>query len=342
MKIRQAVVMVGGKGTRLRPLTDSRPKPILPVLDRPCLSYLIGSLAKGGIEEIILACGYRSEKMAAAIGDGSAEGIAIEYAYEDVPMGTGGAIKLLEDRLDDTFVAVNGDVFADIDLKGEMNEHRRTGASLTISLTKVDNPCEFGIARLDGTGRILEFKEKPKPEEVFSNLVNAGVYVVEKDILKYVPEGRMYDFSRELTTDIMSKGYKVQGHMLNGLWMDVGRPSDLLRANITAAERLYKGKEWGDAVSGSKITGPLYIGPGGKATSSEISSSVISARSSVNGSKISDSLIMASCKISGATISGSIIGEGCTVMSGAVITGSVIADNSVVEEGATIKARTVS
>ncbi|MCL2890283.1 MAG: nucleotidyltransferase family protein, partial [Methanomassiliicoccaceae archaeon] len=107
-KVRQAVVMVGGKGTRLRPLTNERPKPILPVLDRPCLSYLISSLAKGGIEEVFLACGYRPEEMASVIGDGSAEGISIEYSYEDPPAGTAGAIKLLEDRLDDTFVACNG------------------------------------------------------------------------------------------------------------------------------------------------------------------------------------------------------------------------------------------
>jgi mannose-1-phosphate guanylyltransferase len=336
MKVRQAVVMVGGKGTRLRPLTDNRPKPILPVLDRPCLSYLIESLARGGIEEVILACGYRSEKMVDAIGDGSREGTSIEYAYEDVPMGTAGAIKLLEDRLEDTFVAANGDVFADIDLKKEIEEHERSKAALTISLTKVDNPCEFGIARLAPDGRILEFREKPKPEEVFSDLVNAGVYVIDKKILNYVPKGQMYDFSRDLTIDIMKRGYRVQGHLLSGSWMDVGRPRDLFGANITAAGRSYNGNNWGDAVLRSKITGPFYIGPGGKATDSEISSSVISAGSEIKGSKISGSLIMARCDISNAVVSGSIIGERCIIRPGAAVIDSVIADGTVISENKTV------
>ena len=340
MSVRQAVVMVGGKGTRLRPLTDSRPKPILPVLDRPCLSYLIESLAKGGIEKVILACGYRSEKMAAAIGDGSREGTSIEYAYEDSPAGTAGAIKLLEDRLDDTFVAVNGDVFADIDLKKEIDEHKHKKASLTISLTRVSNPCEFGIARLDGSGRILEFKEKPKPEEVFSDLINAGVYVVEKSLLKYVPKGRMYDLSKELIPDIMKKGYRVQGHMLSGLWMDVGRPKDLLGANIAAAIRSQRNID-PSTVYGSAITGPFYIGPGGKAIDSEIESSVISKGSNIKASKISGSLIMADCDISRAVISGSIIGEGCIIESGAIITDSVVADKIKINRNENIANRTV-
>jgi len=328
--------MVGGKGTRLRPLTDERPKPILPVLDRPCLSYLIASLAKGGIDEVFLACGYRSEKMAAAIGDGTAEGISIEYSYEDSPAGTAGAIKLLEDRLDDTFVACNGDVFADIDLRGEIDEHKRAKASLTISLTPVANPCEFGIARLDDDGRILEFKEKPKPEEVFSNLVNAGVYVIDKEIMQYVPNGKMYDFSKDLTPKIMNLGYKVQGHMLSGMWMDVGRPRDLFESNILMAERLYSSKVW-DNILGSSITKPFYLGHGGKVSDSNMMSSVISKGSVIEGSDISQSLIMADCRILGAIISGSILGERCTVKKGAKIIDSVLADGTVVGENGIIE-----
>ena len=337
MSVRQAVVMVGGKGTRLRPLTNTRPKPILPVLDRPCLSYLIGSLAAAGIDEVILACGYRSEKMAAAIGDGSAHGISIKYSYEDVPMGTAGAIKLLEDRLDNTFVAVNGDVFADIDLKSEIIAHKRSGASVTISLTRVSDPCEFGIARLDSDGRITEFKEKPRPEEVFSDLINAGVYVMEKKILRYVPKGEMYDLSKQLIHDIMGKGHRVQGHMMKGIWMDVGRPGDLIAANIAAAGRPSEDNVIKGNVSGSKITKPFYIGHNGRITDSDIASSVISEGSSVNASRISGSLIMARCAVSRASISGSIIGEGCTVMDGAVIERSVIADGKTIKENEVIR-----
>jgi mannose-1-phosphate guanylyltransferase len=339
MKVRQAVVMVGGMGTRLRPLTNDRPKPILPVLDRPCLSYLIESLARGGIEEVILACGFRSEKMAAAIGDGSKEGIRITYSYEDEPMGTAGAIKLLEDKLDETFVAVNGDVFADFDLKKEIEEHIRTNAAITISLTQVKNPCEFGIARLNEEGRITEFKEKPKPEEVFSDLINAGVYVIRKDVFAYVPKGKKYDLSKELIPDLMSNGYRIQGHRISGLWMDVGRPSDLIGANLAAAKKLTCAY-YSDGIKDSKITGTFYLGRNGKVKGSEITSSVISKGSSVADSKISASLIMADCDISGATISGSILGEGCTVTPGSSIIDSVIADKTAIN-GIEIKGRTV-
>ena len=340
MKVHQAVVMVGGMGTRLRPLTNDRPKPILPVLDKPCLSYLIGSLARGGVDEVILACGYRSEKMAAAIGDGTKEGIRIVYSYEDEPMGTAGAIKLLEDRLDDTFVAVNGDVFADFDLKKEIEEHKRSKASITISLTRVKDPCEFGIARLNEDGRITEFKEKPKPEEVFSDLINAGVYVMQKDVLKYVPKGKKYDLSKELVPDLMNKGHRIQGHVINGMWMDVGRPRDLFGANIEAAKKL-KCAYYSKGVTDSKITGTFYLGENGKVNASEIAESIISKGSSITGSKVTRSLIMADCVITGAVISGSILGEGCTVMKGASVIDSVVADNTVIKENETVKERTV-
>jgi mannose-1-phosphate guanylyltransferase len=324
MKVRQAVIMVGGKGTRLRPPTNDTPKPILPVLDRPCLSYLIGSFAKGGIEEVILACGYRSEKMRGAIGDGSKEGITIDYSYEDVPAGTAGAIKLLEDRLDDTFVAANGDTFADTDLKEQIREHQRTAAAVTISLTETDDPSEFGVVELGADGRIVNFVEKPKLEDAPSNLINAGIYIIEKEILRHVPKGQMYDFSKELTPDIMSKGYRVQGHRLSGIWMDVGRPRDLLRANITAAERAQGTDGKCRSVSSSAVTGPFYIGRGAEVTDSVISSSVISKGSAIKGSKISGSLIMADCEITGATVEGSIIGEKCVIRKGAKIVNSLL------------------
>ena len=323
--------MVGGKGTRLRPLTDNRPKPILPVLDKPCLSYLIRSLADGGIENVILACGYRSEAMAAAIGDGTAEGIKIEYSYEDVPMGTAGAIKLLEDKLDETFIAVNGDVFADIDLKGEIEDHKRTGASLTMSLLRMDNVNEFGVAVTDDTGRVTGFQEKPPKGTELSDLANTGIYVIEKEILKYVPKGVMYDFSKELTPDIMSKGYKVQGYITNGLWMDVGRPRDLIGANLAAAKRF--GRTEYEGVTRTKADGTFYVGQGSTVTDSELLDSVISKGSVVTDSKISGSLIMASCTIDGAVISGSILGERCIIRKGASVIDSVLADGTVVGSG---------
>lgn len=330
-KVRQAVVMVGGKGTRLLPLTETRPKIILPVADRPCLWYLLRSLARAGIEEVILACGYKSEQMREAIGDGSDLGLSIIYSYEDEPLGTGGAMKLVEDRLDDVFVAANGDVFASVDVASEIREHIDSGASVTISLTPVDNPCEFGIARVQPDGRITEFKEKPKPEEVFSNLINAGVYVLNRSVLGYVPEKTFFDFSKDLVPMLMAEGHRIQGFQISGIWMDVGRPHDLLGANLAVAS-----VEYGDALwdaGGSEIEGPFYMGAGSSVAGSGLKDSVVLAGSSVSGSRLDRVLVMRNCTIDGATLENTILGDGCSVGEGAVVRNAVLADNTVVGPG---------
>ena len=330
-KVRQAVVMVGGKGTRLLPLTETRPKIILPVADRPCLWYLLRSLARAGIEEVILACGYKSEQMREAIGDGSDLGLNIIYSYEDEPLGTGGAMKLVEDRLDDVFVAANGDVFASIDVASEIREHIETGASVTISLTPVENPCEFGIARVQSDGRITEFKEKPRPEEVFSNLINAGVYVLNRSVLDYVPERTFYDFSKDLVPRLMADGHRIQGFQIDGIWMDVGRPHDLLGANLAVASAEYADSDW--ATGGSEIDGSFYMGAGSDVSDSRISDSVVLAGSSVSGSDLDRVLVMRNCRVQGAKLENSILGDGCTIGKGAVVRNAVLADNTVIGPG---------
>ena len=305
MSVRQAVVMVGGKGTRLLPLTETRPKIILPVADRPCLWYLLRSLAMGGIKEVILACGYKSELMRRTIGDGSDLGLSIEYSYEDEPLGTGGAMKLVEDRLDDTFVAANGDVFASIDVSGEIEIHQRTGAAVSIALTPVENPCEFGIARVDDEMRITEFKEKPKPEEVFSNLINAGVYVLQKDVLADVPKNTFYDFSKDLVPRLMSEGRRIQGYQVDGIWMDVGRPRDLLRANLAIADAEYADRDW--KAPGCALDGSIYMGPGASAHGSRLTDAVILSQASVRSSNLDRVLVMDGCEINGADLTNVIL-----------------------------------
>ena len=331
MSVRQAVVMVGGKGTRLLPLTETKPKIILPVADKPCLWYLLRSLAAGGIEEVILACGYKSELMRRTIGDGSDLGLSIEYSYEDEPMGTGGAMKLVEDRLDDTFVAANGDVFVSMDVTGEILRHEETGAAVTIALTPVENPCEFGIARVDDELRITEFKEKPKPEEVFSNLINAGVYVLQKDVLAEVPENTFYDFSKDLVPRLMSEGRRIQGYEVDGIWMDVGRPRDLLRANLAIAEAEYADRDW--KAPGCAIEGALYMGHGASVNGSRLTDVVLSQRTSVKASKLDRVLAMDGCEIHDAELTNVILGEGCRVGKGAKVSNAVLADGTVVKAG---------
>lgn len=333
-KVRQAVVMVGGRGTRLLPLTETRPKIILPVAGKPCLWYLLRSLARAGIEEVILACGYKSEQMRDAIGDGSDLGLRIVYSYEDEPLGTGGAMKLVEDRLDDVFVAANGDVFASIDVAAEISEHISSGASVTISLTPVENPCEFGIARVMEDGRITEFKEKPKPEEVFSNLINAGVYVINRSVLDYVPEGTFFDFSKDLVPRLMSDGHRIQGYQVSGIWMDVGRPHDLLGANLAVAEAEFSDVEWD--TPGSDVDGRFFMGEGSSVVDSKVRDSVILDGSTVEGSDLARVLVMDGCTVDGATVVDSILGDGCRIGKGAVVSNAVLADGTVIAPGAVL------
>lgn len=334
-KVRQAVIMVGGKGTRLRPLTDNCPKPILPVLDKPCLEYFIDSIAKEGITDVILACGYKSEYMTSAIGDGSRQGISITYSYEDHPMGTAGAVKLLEDRLDDVFIAVNGDVFIDIDVGKEIRDHFEHDASVTIALTTVSDPTQFGIVGLDDDGRITRFKEKPKKEEAFSNLINAGVYVFNKDVLRFVPKGEPFDLSKDLFPILLENGYRLQGHRMDGHWRDVGRPYDLFHANLETAAR----KESPDdsSVDSCEISGTFYSGSRSKVSACCVKDTVIHGDCIVKDSTISDSLIMSHCNIHGARIEGSILGKGCIVGKGAMLKDAVIGDGAIIPDGMSIE-----
>ncbi len=334
MKVKQAVVMVGGMGTRLLPLTESRPKIILPVADRPCLWYLLRSLALGGVKEVILACGYKSELMRTAIGDGSDLGLSIEYSYEDEPRGTGGAMKLVEDRLDDTFVSANGDVFVSMDVSGEIRTHLETKAAVTIALTPVDNPCEFGIVRTAEDGEILEFKEKPRPEEVFSNLINAGVYVLQRDVLDSVPEDTFFDFSKDLVPSLMAQGRRIQGHRIDGVWMDVGRPRDLLRANLAVAD--FEPRSVGGA-AGCSASGSFYIGPEASVTGTELVDSVVLNGADVQATRLERTLVMGGCRIYGADISNSILGEGCMICNGARISNAVLHDGCIVAPSETVE-----
>lgn len=336
-EVRQAVIMVGGKGTRLLPLTLTRPKPAMPVLDKPFLKYLIESMADAGIEEIFLACGYKSDVLAHAIGDGSDMGVRIIYSDEDTPLGTGGAIKRLEDRLDPVFLAANGDTLTSVDIAAQIREHFESGAAVTDSLSEVDDPSQAGVVRIDGDGRILEFQDKPKREEACSNLVNSGVYVVDKKVLEYIPKDTFYDFSKDLFPLLIEKGERLQGHMAKGIWVDIGRPHDLIRMNLVMADRLYRGHDWSDSAEDSVLDGTVYLGDGTVVRSSKVSESVISKGCDVRSSHLSGTFVMETCRIDGARVENSILGEGCVLKKGCLVVDSVLKDGTVVDENRKIE-----
>jgi len=327
-EIRQAVIMVGGKGTRLRPLTESIPKPLLPVLGRPCVEYVIRRLAESGIREVILACGYRSDSILEAIGDGSRYGLRVDFAYEDEPAGTAGSVKLIEDRLDDSFVVASGDVLADVDIAAMVREHRRSGAMATMALTRVEDPSEFGIVGLGPGGEVERFREKPSPAEVFSDLINAGIYVLERGAMALVPAGEMHDFSKDLFPEMMRRGERIQGHVLSGFWMDIGRPRDLLAANLSMARS--GGEVHPGALEGGEARGACHIMPGASLRHAVVSDSVVHPGAVLEGCRVERSLVLEDAYIGeGSLVTGSIVGRGAELSGGVSLDDEVLPDGGV-------------
>lgn len=340
-KIRQAVILVGGFGTRLLPLTRTRPKPVMPVLDRPFLHYLIQSMAEAGITEVILACGYKSDVLAEKLGNGQDLGITISYVDEDTPLGTAGAIKNIESRLDPVFVASNGDTLNFVDVKSQIETHLNTGADVTLSLSEMEDVSSYGVVVMDDTGRITAFQEKPKPGEEISHMVNTGLYVMNRSILSFVPENTFFDLSKDLYPILLKEKKKMQGHPAKGIWIDIGKPHDLIMMNQVMADTLYKNRDWNGFADNSMITGSSYIGKESTLDSSVLTDSIISRGCTVKDSKLKGTLIMEKCTIQKADISNSIVGEGCVIDEGSKITDCVLGDNVVVGPGTQLEGQKI-
>lgn len=348
----KAVVLAGGVGTRLKPLTYKRPKPLIPIAGEPCIDYMIKSLVSAGFKRIIVTTGYMSDTMIKSIGDGKKFGASILYAFEESPAGTAGAVKNVEEFLDNTFVVASGDVLADVDIKALYDYHREKNAVATMALTKVENATEFGIVGLDEDNRIIKFKEKPKEEEIFSNLVNAGIYILEPEVIDYIPEDQMFDFSKNVFPLLLENDRPIYGAVISGLWMDIGRPSDVLKATFEVVDR--NGKEMtiqdvsieGKIIIGEgvalekdvKIKGPCYIGNG-----IEVGRNSVLERACIynnvridRGVNIQNSIIM----------SGSSLGWRCELINSIVSNNCTLEDDvklkdSVIGEGVTVKKHSV-
>jgi mannose-1-phosphate guanylyltransferase len=303
-------------------------------------------MVRAGVEEVFLALGYRSEDVVRALGEGDGFGARVIFAYEDQPMGTAGAVKLLEDRLDDTFLVGSGDTLTDADLSKLTDLHFRSGAVATMGLTEVERPEQFGIVGMDQAGRIERFKEKPKTEEVFSNVINAGTYVLEKEALAHIPAGTKYDFSKNLFPDLLSKGRPIYAGRLDGYWKDIGNPADLLQANLAMAERhgeptflpgmVTEGPILATEVlgEGAEIVGPTYLGEGVTLERGSVVRASAVGRSSLvgRGASIEHSLLLDGCIVhAGAKVLNCILGEGCIIGPGVLLEGSVLGDKAQVD-----------
>lgn len=227
----KAVILIGGEGTRLRPLTYEVPKAMVPVLNRPFLEHTFAYLKNYGVGDVILALGYLPEVVQNYFGDGSGSGVRLTYAVEDSPLGTAGAVKNVEQCLDSTFVVLNGDVFSDIDVADMLALHRDKRAKVTIALTWVDDPCAFGVVETDGAGRVKRFVEKPSPDQVTSHWINAGIYLVEPEVLQHVPPNTRFMFEKGLFPLLLELGEPIYGYSSGGYWLDMGTPGKYLCLN---------------------------------------------------------------------------------------------------------------
>ncbi len=220
----KAVVMAGGFGTRIQPLTSSRPKPMLPLMNLPMMEYIMKELVSLGVEDIVVLLYYKPEVIKGYFGNGEKIGAKLTYVLPEADFGTAGAVKKAEPYLDETFIVVSGDVVTDFDLREIVGFHEFKRSKLTIALTSVSNPLQFGIVIKDKEGKILKFLEKPSWGEVFSDTINTGIYVVEPEILNFIPENVPFDFSKDLFPLLMEKGIELFGFEAKGYWRDVGNP----------------------------------------------------------------------------------------------------------------------
>lgn len=311
----QAIVLVGGEGTRLRPLTSDLPKPAVTLVDRPFLAYAIEWLAAHGVTEVVLACGFLPDVLREALRDEEQRaGVRITYVAEPEPLGTAGAIRFaadsLGDRLEDRFLALNGDVLADLDLSALLAAHEERGASATIGLHPVDDSSAYGLVRCDEGGRVLEFLEKTG--EAVPGEINAGAYVLRRPVLDLIAPGRAVSIEREVFPRLIGEG--LCGLLLDGYWMDIGTPERYLQASWDILE--------GAVETRVKPTAPgLLVGAG----------AAIDGEADVGPRAV----VAAGCRIErGATVSDSVLLDGCVVGRDALVRDSILAPGARVEPGA--------
>src|SRR5215218_3098308 len=228
----QALILAGGKGTRLRPLTVYTPKPVVPVCNRPFLLYQLDTLRRAGVTDVTLSLSYQPHKIEQQLGDGSDFGVKINYVVEPQPLGTAGAYKFAEDLIREPTVVFNGDILTDLDLKAVIREHNERQATATIVLTPVENPQSYGLVETEKDGRIRRFLEKPKADEITCNTINAGTYILEPKVLDFLPAGENYSFEYGLFPDLLRRGEAFYAHIpTRTYWIDIGTPERYLRVH---------------------------------------------------------------------------------------------------------------
>lgn len=315
----KAIIMAGGEGSRLRPLTCTRPKPMVPLLDRPVLAYSLELLRRHGVREAAATLMYLPECVTGWLGDGSRFGLNVRCYIEETPMGTAGSVRRARDFLDETFVVLSGDGVTDCDLSAAYAWHKEHAALATVVLKHVEHPLEYGVVIADANGRVTRFVEKPGWGEVFSDTVNTGIYILEPEVLDMIPENIPFDFSRDLFSKMLERGDRLCAWVMNGYWCDIGDTAAYLKAHADLLDGRVNlsvpGRQGGvvrmpgaQVDRGAVLEGPCFIGR--------------------------NAVIEAGARI-GAY---SVVGEGCVVCAGASLKRAVLWEGSRVETGAQVRA----
>jgi mannose-1-phosphate guanylyltransferase len=255
-------IMCGGEGTRLRPLTFERPKPCIPIVNRPSIQHLVSHLSDLGFTDVVITLGYLGGAIEEALGDGSLFGVDITYVHEETKLGTAGSVMNAREYLDgQDFLVVGGDHVTDINLLEFFREHRREKPMVSIGLISIDDPSEYGIAEIDVNYTIKRFREKPGPGEIFSNLASTGIYVCSPEIFSHIPAGTKFDFARDLFPLLMAEGHQLRAWLARGNWTDVGSPASLRQAQRWKLDELPFSSFMGNiSIRGGQIIGPLMFG----------------------------------------------------------------------------------
>ncbi|MBQ0987207.1 NDP-sugar synthase [Streptomyces sp. F63] len=329
----EAILLVGGKGTRLRPLTVHTPKPMVPAAGVPFLSHQLARARAAGVEHVVLATSYLAEVFEPYFGDGSDLGLHLEYVTETEPLGTGGAIRNVASRLrsgpDEPVLIFNGDILTGLDIRALVDTHTASGADVSLHLTRVDDPRAFGLVPTDGSGRVTAFLEKPQtPEEIVTDQINAGAYVFDRSVIDSIPEGRPVSVERETFPGLLEAGAHLHGMVDSTYWLDLGTPQAFVRGSAD----LVLGRAPSPAVPGdcgdhlvldgadvapdAKLTGGTVVGTGAR----------VGAGASLDGSTVLDGAVIGE----GARITDSLIGAGAVIGARTVLHGAVIGDGATV------------
>jgi mannose-1-phosphate guanylyltransferase len=311
----QAVILVGGEGTRLRPLTTTVPKPVVPLVDRPFIVYMLEWLARHGVDDVVMSCGFLATSVRNVLGDGSLLGLRLRFVEEPEPRGTAGALKYAERFLDERFLMLNGDVLTDIDLTAQIAQHEATGARATLALVGVEDPSAYGLVRLEQDRAVEGFVEKPSADQIDTNLINAGAYVLERDVLEVIPPDRNVSIEREVFPRLVGEG--LYGFPAEAYWLDIGTPQRYLQGTF-------------DILEGNVLT----------AVGERLGDSYLSVDGSVEaqGRIVPPALVERGCRIGAGAHVGSLVvlGEGVTVGEGTKIERSVVLNGTQIGAGCTL------